>query len=66
MVSNVEGRLLKDVLFCVKLEAWEYQTCLIKNKTKDQLWSLNVAQPVGNIVFEMKALHPSLSLKHQP
>ena len=23
------------------------------NKTKDQLWSLNAAQPVGNMMFKM-------------
>ena len=24
------------------------------NKTKDQLWSLNAAQPVGNIIFKIR------------
>ena len=26
------------------------------NKTKDQLWSLSVAQPVGNIMLKMELL----------
>ena len=26
----------------------------IVNKTKDQLWSLNAAQPVGNLMFKME------------
>ena len=31
-----------------------YKEKNIRNKTKDQLWSLNAAQPVGNLMFDMK------------
>ena len=31
------------------------------NKTKDQLWSLNEAQPVGNLIFNMGYRHKILS-----
>ena len=38
-------------------------TKIVLNKTKDQLWSLNVAQPVGNLMLKME-LYEILASNH--